>query len=159
MPHIAAVHSGAAIEALQRSYAKRNKEISNARLLKADDWKRIKASMERGISELGVDEAIKGILNNKLNDFNTIPPTLITKEVFKLLQVALGERESAWQRKNDAAHGNDVETQDLPDLIKDLMILRLRFHRLLLSITKASDFYYDYFSLGHPVKRLGEPIA
>lgn len=161
-PHIAAVHFGATVQTLQRRYLRANRGALKTKLLEGEEWKRMKASVESAISELTVCDDVKAIdvrtiMRNKLNELNTMPESLKTECLLKLLQLELGEREKkAWTRRNVAAHGSEAE-EDV-DLIRDITILRLRFHRMLLSITKASDFYYDYFSLGRPTRKLAEPI-
>jgi len=30
---------------------------------------------------------------------------------------------------------------------------------MILAITGASDFYNDYFTIGHPIRKLGDPVA
>lgn len=162
-PHIAAVHFGAAVETLQRRYLRANRGVLKTKPLEGEEWERMKASVESAISRLTVgDNAkaidVKAIMRNKLNELNTMPESLKTECLLKLLQLELGDREKrAWTRRNVAAHGS--ETEEDVDLIRDIKILRLRFHRMLLSITKASDLYYDYFSLGHPIRKLTEPIS
>ncbi len=156
-PHIAAVHFGAVVETLQRLYLKANRDVLKTKLLEGHEWKRMKASMESTISGSAACDDVKTILKNKLNQLNTMPESLKVERLMKFLQLELGEREKkAWTRRNVAAHGSEAE-EDV-DLIRDIKILRLRFHRMLLSITKASDFYYDYFSLGRPIRKLAEPI-
>ena len=161
-PHIAAVHFGAVIEALQRSYLKANKGVLKTKLVEEKEWERMKApvaSVESSISGLATDDDVKTLIKNKLHDLNTKPPRLITESLLNLLQLELGERErKAWKRRNVAAHGGSDEAKEVVDLVRDIKLLRLRFHRMLLSITKASDLYYDYFSLGHPTRKLTEPV-
>jgi hypothetical protein len=153
------LYNGAATEALQRSYLNANERVLKTKLVECEDWMRLKASVESAISELAAEDDVKNIMKNKLNDMNTLPASLVTERILESLQIELGEREKkAWKRRNVAAHGSDTEANQVVDLIRDLEILRIRFHRILLSITRASDFYYDYFSLGHPTRKLTEPI-
>jgi len=156
-PHIAAVHFGATVETLQRRYLRANRGALKTKLLEGEEWNRIRASIEGVISGSTVGDDVKTVLKNKLHELNTVPESLKTECLLKLLHLELGEREKkAWTRRNVAAHGNEAE-EDV-DLIRDIKILELRFHRMLLSITNANDFYYDYFSLGRPIRKLAEPI-
>jgi hypothetical protein len=156
-PHIAAVHYGALVEALQRSYLRTNVGILKANLLDDEDWHRLKESVESAISGLAAPADVKTILNNKLNELNTLPQSLMADRLLDHLKIELGEAEKkAQRRRNVAAHGG--ATDEYVELIKDLKILRVRFHRILLSITKAHNLYYDYYSLGRPVRNLAEPI-
>jgi hypothetical protein len=164
-PHIAAVHYGAATEALQRSYLNANEGVLKTKLVDGEEWRGLKASVESAISELAGKDDVKQIMKNKLNDMNTVPASLVTERILEGLHIELGEREKkAWKRRNVAAHGSDTASAEVIELIRDLKILRLRFHRMLLSITKASEFYYDYFSVRkigdafYAARRLAEPI-
>ena len=65
----------------------------------------------------------------------------------------------AWKRRNDAAHGNALETGSELSLIQDNNLLRMVFHRMLLRITNASSSYFDYATPGFPIKPLTEPSS
>ena len=59
--------------------------------------------------------------------------------------------------RNNAAHGNEIEYENYINLIRETKLLKLLFHRIVLTITSASDSYFDYYSLGHPIRPLEEP--
>jgi hypothetical protein len=73
--HIAPVHFGAAIEALQRRYVKANNAVDTS-LLIAEDWNTLKSVVEAAIPGLSAKEEIKTILTNKISDFNRAPQSL-----------------------------------------------------------------------------------
>jgi hypothetical protein len=77
-PHIAAVHYGAAVESLQRSYLKTNKQTVQTKLVEGEDWKGMKASLKSAISGSAVGDDVKTILENKLSELNAIPQSVIT---------------------------------------------------------------------------------
>jgi hypothetical protein len=71
----------------------------------------------------------------------------------------LGEREKmAWKQRDIAAHAKEIKEHDYIRLLKDIKLLKLRFHRMLLAITNASDSYIDYYTLGLPQRPLRDPI-
>jgi len=159
-PHIAAVHFGAAIESLQASYLAANKSAIKTKLLKDDSWAALKSTVEEGIERLTEGEETLKILRNKLGDFNKPPLGVTTDRLLKVLNLNLGEREkNAWKRRNDAGHGNEIDPDGYVDLIRDIKLLRIRFNKMILAITGASDFYNDYFTIGHPIRKLGDPVA
>jgi len=154
--HIAAVQFGATIEALQRAYFK-NK--GKRKLLGKPDWANLKAKVHSTISELAVDAETKKVLENKVANLNELPQNVAAKRLLKTLQIELSEQEqAAWERRDDAAHGNEIEEGDYIRLIRDNKLLRIRFHRMLLCMTNASDSYYDYYTLGFPTRNLRDPV-
>jgi hypothetical protein len=75
----------------------------------------------------------------------------------KCLGLALGPREEkALRIRNISAHGKDEEVD--VEWIRDLKILRIRFHRMVIAMTGASDQYYDYFTIGRPIRGLRAAI-
>jgi hypothetical protein len=69
------------------------------------------------------------------------------------------EEALAWKRRNDAAHGNEMEAGVELSLIQDNKLLKVVFHRMLLRITNASDLYFDYATPGFPMRRLIDPAS
>lgn len=157
--HNAGVQFGAAIEALQKSYIAANKDRINTKLLEKNDWKTLRNDMEASISKLAVDDTIKIILMNKAGDFNKPPQNIIAERLFNSLNLQFSEQEKlAWNRRNDAGHGNEIEEGEYIQLIRDVKLLRIRFNRLILSITNASSDYYDYYTPGHRIRALNECV-
>ena len=106
----------------------------------------------------GLKEEVKAILINKLSNLNDAPQSVLTENLLTSLGLRLGERErKALRLRNISAHGKDNEVD--VEWIRDLKLMRIRFHRMLLAMTGASDSYYDFFTVGEPVvRRLTEPI-
>jgi hypothetical protein len=158
-PHIAGVHYGAAIEALQRSYLDANAQRVEKRVLGEDDWNSLKTSVQSVIAALAAEDDAKTILKNKLNQMNSLPESLVTERLLQDLQIELGDREKrAWKERNIAAHGSATDPEEYVDLIKNIKLLRLRFHRMMFSMTMAADVYYDYFSIGRPTRKVTEAV-
>jgi hypothetical protein len=158
-PHIAPVHFGAAIESLQRSYVKLHPETCKTFLLDRQEWETLRTAVENVISNLSVDKETKKILKNKINDLRTAPRSIILESLLEALNINLSKVEKdAWKRRNYAGHGSRIKEEDYINLIKDTKLLKMRFHRMLWSIPKASDLYYDYYSLNRPVRYISDPI-
>ena len=65
-----------------------------------------------------------------------------------MLQIELTELESkTWKQRNIPAHGKRVENNI--EYIRGVKILRTLFNRLILKISSASEYYFDYYSLGN----------
>jgi hypothetical protein len=57
-----------------------------------------------------------------------------------------GDEDTAWRRRNKAAHGTPVPEGEELAAIRDMKLLKGLFSRLLLRITNAADQYIDYTS-------------
>lgn len=128
-------------------------------LLEPEDWKILKDAVEVAIPGLSARNEIKAVLGNKVFDLNKAPQSLVNERVIGALGIALsGTEKKAWKQRNVAARGTETDDAGAIELIREIKLLRVLFHGMLLSITKASDFYYDYFSLGRPVRRVPQPV-
>lgn len=101
---------------------------------------------------------ITTILRNKVSGLNGALQSIVTDNLLSGLGLTLGHRESeaASLVRNKSALGKDDEVEI--EWIRNLMIARIRFHRMLLAMTNASDQYYDYFTIGRPTRSLAESI-
>jgi hypothetical protein len=60
--------------------------------------------------------------------------------ILKNMRIALSADESqAWKRRNDAAHGIAMEDGEELDVICDIKLLKVMFHRVLLRIINGAD--------------------
>jgi hypothetical protein len=158
-PHIAAVHFGAVVEALQAAYLDSNKGAVKTTLVEKDSWRTLSGKFLAAIDELSVDETARQALRNKVGDFNKPPHGIITDRLLDVLHLQLGEREKkAWKWRNDAGHGNEIDPGGYIELIRDITLLRIRFNKMLFAITAASDFYNDHFTINHAIRKLDEPV-
>lgn len=159
-PHVAAVHFGAAIEALLRRYVEAHEDVFATKLISdRPAWKAFKAEVEKQIAALDISAENKALLIANLGSLNRTPHRVVMDRVLTHLGLRLGDAErNAWKRRDDAAHGNDAETGGELELIRDNKLLGILFHRLLLRMTNASDTYQDYFTLGHMIRRLEDPV-
>jgi len=157
-PHIAGAHYGAAIESLERAYLKTNGIKVKRTLLDEQPWSALQKELESCITQANLNAEVTTILRNKISKLNEAPQSIVTDNLLLSLGLTLGDRESraASQVRNNSAHGKDDEV-DI-EWIRNLTIVRTRFHRMLLSMTNASDRYYDYFTIGRPTRGLAESI-
>lgn len=157
--HSAPAHWGALIEALQTKYIEQQSNIST-KLLASATWKNLKKKLNDVLENMDIENEVKAIVTNKIGDINKAPQGVILERLFNDLNLQLGDVEKkAWRQRNNAAHGRQAEEGDSTLLIKDITLLKIRFHRMLLSITKAADSYYDDYTEGYMFRKLSEAIS
>ena len=158
--HVAGVQFGAAIEAIQKSYNDGHQKKYNNALLDKPKWKEFYDKVLGVIDDLDIAADKASILKNKLSNLNQTPQSLKNEDFFKLLGLELSQLEiDAWQRRNDSAHGNRIEDEDYVKMIKDIKLLKLMFHRILLSMVGNFKYYVDYYSVNYPIRKLQSPGA
>jgi hypothetical protein len=160
-PHIAAVHFGAAIEALLRRYADQHPDtIPTKPITNQATWKEFRDQVRLLIDHIPIDDSSKSLLQSNLGAFNRVPLKMLLDNVASHLGIKLSDAErTAWKRRDDAAHGKDMEPGTELELIRENQLLGIILNRLILRMTNASGRYQDYFSLGHKTRRLEEPAG
>jgi hypothetical protein len=159
-PHIASVHFGAAIEMLLRQYAA-TKPDQFPRGIIADRtiWKHLSGQVEEAVARLEIPEEKKNALRENIGGLNRVHQRDIMEAILKDIGIVLGLDESqAWKRRNDAAHGIAMETGEELDVILDIKLLKVMFHRMVLRIVNGADTYHDYATPGFPIRKLAEPV-
>jgi hypothetical protein len=79
--------------------------------------------------------------------------------IAQALQISIGaDEDAAWKRRDQAAHGLPIPEGKELEAIRDMKLLTGLFHRLLLSMSGATDDYIDYTSPGMPLRPLSEPV-
>ena len=155
--HIAAVHFGACIESLQNSYIKHHGKSFQSALLEKSQWSMFRNGMLGILNSIELEGVERQVIENKLNSFNHTPQNVLTARFLESLGISLSNAEkAAWQQRNDAAHGNEVEDGNQIKLIRDLKLLKVIFHRVFLSVIGGGSHYIDYYSIGFPNKLLTE---
>jgi len=156
--HIAAVHFGAAIEALQRRYLAIHSGDFATKIV-STNWDNYANAIGSTIDASGASDEIKGMLKSNIGLLNQVPRRILTDQIIVVLGLDLGDDErKAWKRRHDAAHGNDITPGTELAMIRDTKLLKVLFHRMLLGIVNGSDIYYDYASLNFPLRRLDEAV-
>ncbi|MBB2158397.1 hypothetical protein HLH33_19235 [Gluconacetobacter diazotrophicus] len=163
VPHIAPAHFGAAIEGLQGAYTKANPAKVRKGWATQDEWNILKAALRDVIADAGISIEAKTALEAKLPTFNGIDQRQRLKDIMAALDLELGKDEdTAWRRRNKAAHGTSIPQGQELAAIRDMKLLRGLFQRLLLRITNAADHYIDYCSPNHnyrPLRQAPPPIG
>lgn len=158
--HAAAAHFGAVVEALREAYKDAYSTQFRTRIISDKvKWEQLRKKLLDAVdaSLLGEETDI-ALIKNKLNNLNAMPPSRVSEQVFGMLGLEVSTTEQgAWKGRNAAAHGGSV-AGDTVNTIKNVKLLRILFHRLLLKMTNGSDAYCDYHTVGHPTRKLEEPV-
>ena len=156
-PHIAAVHFGAALESLQRAYFDSSSTPPVATVADEPTWEKIRAALETSLAPLALTPKTLDVFKSKMRNLNSRSQHSTSKDLMDQLGLVLSSREKqAHDARHESAHGKDNEVD--VEWIRDLKLLRVLFHRILLAMTQANDEYYDYFTLGNPIRKVKEPV-
>lgn len=158
--HFGAAHFGAAIESLQNAYKRSLTQKLETRLVTEDaQWQKLQSELKRILPTIGLPEPVSRVLENEFKSMNNLPADIASGQVFTHIGLALGSAESrAWTERHRAAHGSSLSSDRILTT-KNTKLLKLLFHRLLLKMTGASDTYFDYYTINHPVRDVAEPVA
>ncbi len=158
--HMAAAHFGAAIEALQRTYFAETGIAIHSRIAADDDaWRNLYTQINRCIQDSALSSDEKRMLGNKAQHLNSAPQGVLADRFFAAigLDVSALERD-VWLNRNRAAHGGGIAEDRAIQAIRENKVLRTLTNRILLSISRSSDRYYDYYTLNRPIRQLSEPV-
>lgn len=157
--HAKAVQLGAAIESLITTYRVINPVAYSTGIVEKPLAKKICKALRDALVKIEMDAEQKAQIEKKISNINQASLRVINDRFFEHLGLALGDKEtSAWQRRNDSAHGNPSEEGDTVNLIRDISLLENLFHRVLLKVTNASSFYIDRYTEEHPIRILTESV-
>ena len=157
--HAMPVQLGAGIEALQRAYRKLDKPQYETNLLDLTNAKRLKDEYLKMVEAMPIEEGEKEVLRNKASGLNDPPQHILNERFFASLSLDMGDKEMrAWQSRNKAAHGSTTKPGDSCELIRDTHLLKNIFHRVIISMTGASDQYIDCYSPKFPIRQLRESV-
>lgn len=122
-------------------------------------WKLFSGQVEEAVAKLEISEEKKNALRENIGGLNRVHHRDIMEAILKDVGIGLGIDESqAWKRRNDAAHGIAMETGEELDVIRDIKLLKVMFHRMLLRIINGADTYHDYATPGFPIRKLADPV-
>ena len=159
-PHIAAVHFGAAIEMLIRQYAATKPDQFPQRII-ADGsvWNSFRVQIDEAISKLAIAETEKIALRKNIGGLNRVHQRDILACVLTDIGIELGaDKSQAWRRRHEAAHGIAMEAGEELEVIRDIRLLKVMLHRMLLRIVNGADSYLDYATPGFPIRKLADPV-
>ena len=159
-PHIASVHFGAAIEMLLRQYAAtKPDQFPQGIITDRAMWKQFSGEVDEAVSKLEIPDAKKNALRENIGGLNRVHRRDTMDAILKDIGIALGaDKSQAWKRRNDAAHGIAMETGEELEVIRDIKLLKVMFHRILLRIINGADTYHDYATPGFPIRKLADPV-
>lgn len=157
--HMAPAYFGALIESMQENYIKQKGEKFNTRITSKAGYKEIRKLILNATKDIKLPPDELEMLMDKLNQGNKISLKLKSERFFTEMGLTLGDLEkAAWQRRNDAAHGNQLHDGDYIALIRDTKLLKLILHRIILKRARISDNYVDYYSIGFPIREINDPV-
>ena len=159
-PHIAAAHFGATIELLLRQYAATKPDRFPRKIISESViWSSFSTEVDAVVSKLEIPESQKDALRRNIGGLNRVHQRDMMDAILRDLGIQLGVDEAAaWQRRNDAAHGVAMKAGEELEIIRDIKLLKVMFHRMLLRMIGGADTYFDYATPGFPVRKLAEPV-
>jgi len=156
-PHIAAIHFGGALESLQRAFLGSSSVPASSTVVDEETWDKIRSALETSLTPLELPPKTLETFKSKVRNLNSRSQHSTSKDLMDELGLVLSSREKlAHNARHESAHGKDDEVD--VEWIRDLNLLRVLFHRILLAMTQANDEYYDYFTLGNPIRKVKEPV-
>ena len=100
------------------------------------------------------------IIRNKIKNLNQKSSNMKYSSFFEALNLSIGPVElEALKERNRPAHGYRYRTSEYHKLSMSIEALYSLFARLVLRITEASNFYIDYSTYGHPIRRIYERLG
>ena len=157
--HTRPVQLGAGIEALQAAYGELDKPQYKTKLLDKPNAKYLRGEFLKIVEAMPLKDSEKEALRNKASDLNNPPQDTQNERFFASLSLDMGNKEKkAWQRRNDAAHGNPTKPGDFGELIRDIQLLKNIFHRIVISMAEAGNQYIDCYSPKFPIRQLRESV-
>jgi hypothetical protein len=159
-PHIAPAEFGALLDGLQRIYGKKHRGAIPTRILLEADWDPLLKSISAVVDAAQIPEEVKAaIKGNVQNGANNVAKRDQLAALGDSIGITIGPDENdAWKRRNKAAHGVPIAEGKELETIRDMKLLMVLFHRMLLAITGAADFYLDYASPGVPIRPLKDRV-
>lgn len=150
---------GALIEGIQKAYFEDVDTSIDRTIISKADFKKHRKFIQNYLKKVCGSEPELKLLTDKLNNSNIAPQKILAARFFGHLGLTLGSLETkAWNKRNDAAHGNNIAEEDVIQHMRDTKILRIILNRVILHLTTGSDFYCDDYTIGHAVRQLRDPI-
>ena len=124
------------------------------------DWDPLLKSISAAIDAAQIpDDAKIAIKGNVQSGANSVAKRDQLTALGNSIKITIGLPEhDAWKRRNKSAHGVPIAEGRELETIREMKLLMVLFHRMLLAITGAADFYLGYASPGIPIRPLKEPV-
>jgi len=158
--HLKGVGFGATLEFIQRKYIEQNPSSFDTKLISKQQWKILHQSLLSVVnSDKSLDEESKRLLLSKISGLNQTPQSILTTRFYETLNLPLGSLEkNSFRQRNNSAHGNKQEEDNVIPDIREIKLLRIVCNRIILRIYDLSDCYHDFYSLGGALRNLEDPI-
>jgi hypothetical protein len=158
--HIGAVHYAAIIEALRTAYVDSNPQLRGGKVISNKaEWKKVVTAVNTALGDAGLDKEALQMLRNKVSNLNSLSAEPLMELVCSKIGINLGEPEkAAWGRRNRAAHGSRISSEEYVQVVRDIKLLKIVLNRMLIAMTNANGSYIDYYSKDHPVRNISEPV-
>lgn len=160
---MAAGYVGAAFEVIRRGYYNQPENEPRSRLMPKERWQTVGKEMQRLLSDISKTDALQGYtvelqeIERRFAELNKVSGTRLNRLFLTDLALQHGETEmQALQARNNDAHALPFNTAEAFEKLRSYRALHTLFARALLRMLSAQVFYFDYSSLGHPLKRLEE---
>ncbi len=155
--HTAPGQFGAAIEGLTSAYLRQHPTIAR-NILEGEEWRGLQERFIQVLAASGLSASKKEGLKKNFGRVNQVPQQDVLKAILNEIGIELGSEEAAaWPRRNKSAHGAPIPEGQEVSAIRDMILLKNLFHRMLLRMANAADRYIDYASLETPHRRLDTP--
>lgn len=158
-PYMKPAYYGAMIETIQkREIGKADSKISHTIIDKSKYRASIKL-LSRFLQKQEIPPEAKELLLQKIQNGNMAPQRVLAERFYSTLGLSLGTLETrAWDKRNNAAHGKEEADDSVIESIRSTKILRIILGRIIIRLTEGSDKYIDYYTFGHSVRNLSDPI-
>jgi hypothetical protein len=103
----------------------------------------------------------KGIILNKLKGSSQRGSNEKLKMMFEIINLPVGKiEEKAIRARNKMAHSSlgEIAEEEIKETIRMTRAYETLFNRILLKILSYNGNYIDYYTLGHPNRKIDEPI-
>ncbi|WP_271043741.1 hypothetical protein [Pseudomonas sp. VB3] len=158
--HMAAAYFGAAIETIQKKYIDNEGERFNNLIIPKSEYRALRKTILEALHSFNFTQEEEKTFRAKLDNGNSVSLKVRSQRFFEHLNLNMGSAETnAWQRRNDAAHGNELADGDYISLIRDTKLLKLTLHRIVLKVTGASNEYHDYYTINYPIRNIKSGVC
>ncbi len=150
---------GAMIESIQKQEAEKLESKLSSTVIPKADYRKTMNTLTRYIERQNIPDEAKKIFIQKISNGNSAPQKIVAERFYGALGLFLGDKErEAWDRRNDAAHGNYRSLEDRIRDFRSTKILRVILGRIIMQLINGGDQYVDYYTLGHPSRPLSDSI-
>lgn len=157
--YMKAAYYGSMIESIQKRESKKLDTKVDSKIIEKSAYKQTAKLLVRFIQKQDIPEDAKALFISKVQNGNSVPQRVLADRFYTALDLNLGTLElSAWDKRNDAAHGNEQTPGSEIENFRSIKILRIILARILLKIIDGSSNYIDYYTFDHPIRNLADAI-